>query len=66
MRKCHTDGTVCPEESAYTIRDKITGLMPSFITQSTTTNTISVKATAASNIGTYTLRVIQATASGTD
>ena len=66
MRKCHTDGTVCPETSTYTITDKITGLMPSFITQSTTTNTISVKATAASNIGTYTLRVIQATASGTD
>lgn len=58
MRKCHTDGNACAETSTYTITDKATGLMPSFITQSSTSNSISVKATAAANIGTYTLSVI--------
>jgi hypothetical protein len=34
MRKCHLDGTTCPETSTYTITDKATSAMPSFITQS--------------------------------
>jgi len=62
MRKCHADGTTCSETSTFTITNKATGNAVGssemvFITQTGTTNEISVKAISHTSIGSFTIRV---------
>ena len=58
MRRCAETSTNCAETSTYVIRNKSTGTLPSFITQTGTTAVIAVKATSHLEMGTITLEVV--------